>query len=151
LPVYDVATMNLIAANTSGVFLRRTVLLLIGAFAALALTLAAVGLYGVMAQSVHQRTREIGVRIALGADRADVVRMVARQGMAPALGGLVAGLVVALLALRYLGSLLFEVQPHDPLVLAGVAGLLGAVAVAACWMPARRATRVDPVVSLRAE
>jgi len=151
LPVYDITTMNLIAQNSTAVFLRRYVLLLVGGFAALALLLAAVGLYGVMSQSVVERSREIGVRVALGANHRDVVRMVVRQGMAPALVGLAAGMVAALGALRFLGSLLYEVQPHDPFVLAGVATILGTVALAACWLPALRATRVDPIISLRAE
>jgi putative ABC transport system permease protein len=151
LPVYDISTMSLITANSTAVFLRRYVLLLIGGFAAVALLLAAVGLYGVMSQSVVERTREIGVRVALGANRVDVVRMVVRQGMMPALGGLVAGIVVALATLRFLGSLLYEVQPHDPAVLAGVVAVLTTVALTACWLPALRATRVDPIVSLRAE
>ena len=151
LPVYNIATMNMIAANSTAVFLRRYVLLLVGGFAALALLLAAVGLYGVMSQSVVERTREIGVRVALGADRAEVIRMILRQGMAPALAGLIAGIAMSLIALRYVGSLLYEVQPHDPFVLTGVAFILGAVALASCWLPARRATHVDPMVSLRAE
>jgi putative ABC transport system permease protein len=151
LPVYDVTTMNLIAKSSSAVFLRRYVLLLVGGFAGLALLLAAVGLYGVLSQSVVERTREIGVRVALGANRVDVVRMVVRQGMVPALYGLVAGIVVALATLRFLGSLLYEVQPRDPAVLAGVVAILATVALASCWLPALRATRVDPIVSLRAE
>jgi len=151
LPVYEVATMNEIAATDSAVALRRYVLLLVGAFAALALLLAAVGLYGVMAQSVIERTREIGVRLVLGADSGEVVGMVVRQGMIPALAGLVAGLAVALAALRTLGSLLYEVEPYDPIVLTAVAALLTVIALAACWLPARRAARVDPMVSLRAE
>jgi putative ABC transport system permease protein len=151
LPVYEISTMNEIAANLSAVFLRRYVLLLVGAFATLALLLAAVGLYGVMAQSVIERTREIGVRLVLGADSGEVIGMVVRQGMIPALAGLLTGLAVALGALRYLGSLLYEVQPYDPTVLAAVAALLGVIALAACWLPARRAARVDPMVSLRAE
>ena len=151
LPVYEVETMNGITARHGAVFLRRYVLRLVGAFAALSLLLAAVGLYGVMAQSVVERTREIGVRLALGADRRDVVRMVVREGMAPALAGLIAGTAAALAALRLLGSLLYEVSPYDPAGLAGVAALLGVVAVLSCWVPARRAARVDPVVCLRAE
>ncbi len=151
LPIYDISTMNLIAANSTAVFLRRYVLLLVGGFAAVALLLATVGLYGVMSQSVVERTREIGVRVALGANRGDIVRMVVRQGMAPALGGLLAGIVVALATLRFMGSLLYEVQPHDPGVLAGVSAILATVALASCWLPALRATRVDPIVSLRAE
>ena len=151
VPIYEVATMNGIAAGTTAIFLRRYVLLLVGGFATVAVLLAAVGLYGVMSQSVAQRTREIGVRVALGANRGDVARMVVRQGMAPAIGGLIAGIAVALAATRYLGSLLYEVQPHDPAVLSGVVIVLAAVALASCWLPARRATRIDPIEALRHE
>jgi putative ABC transport system permease protein len=149
VPVYGVATMNGIAAGTTAIYLRRYVLLLVVGFAAVALLLAAVGLYGVMSQAVVERTREIGVRVALGADRGDVVRMVVGQGMVPAIGGLVAGIAVALAALRLLGSLLYDVQPHDPAVLAAVITILAAVALLSCWLPARRATRIDPIEALR--
>ena len=109
LPLYQVSTMNQIAATSTAVFLRRYVLLLVGGFAVIAVLLAAVGLYGVLAQSVVERRREIGVRVALGATRGDVVRLVVRQGMLPAAAGLVAGIAAALAGLRFLGSLLFEV------------------------------------------
>jgi predicted permease len=151
LPLYEVSTMNMIAARSTAIFLRRYVLLLIAGFAGIAVLQAAVGLYGVLSQSVVERTREIGIRVALGANRGDVVRMVVLRGLAPALCGLITGLAAALVALRLLRSLLYEVQPHDPVVLAGVVGILFVVALASCWLPARRATRVDPVVSLRAE
>ncbi len=151
LPVYEISTMNEITKNHRAVYLRRFVLLMVGCFGALTLALAALGLYGVMAELVGERTPEIGVRVALGATPGSIVRMVLRDGLAPALAGLIAGSMVALGTLRYLRGLLYEVQPHDPSVLSGVALLLGAVIASACWLPARRAARVDPTVSLRAD
>ncbi len=151
LPVYGVRTMSRIAADSTAVFLRRDVLMLMGAFAGLAILLAAIGLYGVLAQSVAERTREIGVRVALGATRRDVARLVVRRGLVPAGVGLAAGLAAAAGGTRLLGVLLFEVHAGDPLTLAGVAGLLAVVAGVATWVPARRAARVDPVIALRVE
>jgi len=122
-----------------------------GAFGALAVLLAAVGLYGVMALSVAQRTRELGVRIALGARGGDVVRLVVRQGVRLVAGGTVVGLAAALGAGRWVEALLFRVSPRDPAVYGGVVLLLLAVGVAACLVPSWRAARVDPAVALRAE
>ncbi len=120
-------------------------------FAFLALILAAVGLYGVLAYTVVQRTHELGVRLALGAQRADILRLVVGQGVRIAGLGLVVGALAALLGGRALASLLYGISPHDPLVLA-VAGLtVLAVAALSSWLPARRATRVDPMVALRYE
>jgi predicted permease len=124
---------------------------LLTAFAGLALLLAAVGLYGVISYAVTQRTREIGIRLALGASHRSVLRYVVASGMLPALLGVAIGLVTSLGATRALRSLLFNLSPHDPLTLATVVALLAAVALAACWIPARRATRVDPMTALRAE
>ena len=125
----------------------RTMLLLI--FAAVSLGLASVGLYGVVAFSVNQRRSELGLRMALGADRSRVFRLVLIEGMMPVFGGILAGMAGALLLARLMRTLLYEVQAFDPLTFAGVALVLAAVALAACYIPARRATRLDPVTALR--
>jgi len=109
------------------------------------------GIYGVLAWSVLRRTREIGVRMALGAQRADVLRLVVRQGMGPAAGGIVTGLVVALAVTRLLRSVLFGLSPLDPITFAGSTLLFGLVALLACYLPARRALKIDPVMALRSE
>lgn len=125
--------------------------MLIGAFAIVALVLAAVGLHGSLAHSVRPRHRELGVRMALGADRASVLRMVLSQGMRVAGVGLLLGLVGTLALSRVLASFLFGVRPYDPLTLAGMAVVLLLVSLTACLVPARRATSVDPVRVLQAE
>jgi predicted permease len=122
-----------------------------GAFGALALLLAAVGLYGVVAYSVSQRTQELGVRMALGAQRGDVRRMVLRQGVALAAVGVAIGAVLALLLAPRVGDLLFKTSPRDPMVFGGVVATMLVVAVAACLVPAWRASRVDPAITMRAE
>jgi len=124
---------------------------LLSSFAALAIVLAAVGIYGVLAFAVRQRTREIGVRMALGADRRDTLRLVVWQGLRPASLGVVLGLFSAVPVTRVMRSLLFGVQPLDPMTYGTVVALLFAVAVAACWIPGRRATRLDPMEALRSE
>jgi predicted permease len=120
-------------------------------FGGLALVLAVVGVYGVLSYSVHQQTREIGIRMAMGAQSALVLRLVVSQGMQLAVAGLFLGLAVAFAAMRVLSSLLFGISAHDPLVFGGVALILAAVAILACYFPARRAARVDPLVALREE
>ena len=149
IPVSDVYAMDeLIAVSLAQ---QRFNMLLLGLFAALALILAAVGIYGAMAYAVNQRTHEIGIRTALGAQRRDVLRLVMRDGAKIALFGIASGIAGALALTRLMASLLFEVKPTDPATFADVAILLALVVLAACYIPARRATRVDPMVALRYE
>jgi ABC-type antimicrobial peptide transport system permease subunit len=124
---------------------------MVGLFGLLGLLLAVVGWYGVISHSVSQRTREIGIRMALGAQRGDVLRMVLKQGMILTLTGIVTGLSAAFAITRLMRGMLYEVSPTDPMVLVAVTVLLVIVALVACWVPARRAIKVDPVLSLREE
>jgi putative ABC transport system permease protein len=149
LPVFEVRSIDQLMS--SAISQQRLVLVLLLGFASLALLLAGVGIYGVIAYSVSQRTHEIGIRIALGAQTSNVLRMVIEQGMKLALAGVAIGLAAALALTRLMKSLLFGVSATDPLTFAGVALLLVAVALLACWIPARRATKVDPMVALRYE
>ena len=148
-PIGHVTTMERLISESAAP--RRLNAELLGGFAGLALLLAAIGVYGVMAYAVAQRTHEIGVRIALGAASRDIVRTIVGSGMRLVGLGLAAGLVAAVLLTRLLSSLLFEVSPLDPLTFTGIPLLLAAVALLASYLPARRAMRVDPVVALREE
>jgi predicted permease len=130
---------------------QRFSTIVLGAFAAGALLLAAIGLYGTLAFSISQRRREIGVRVALGAQRRDVLRSVVGRGMTLVAGGLVLGALGALAATRLLAAVLFDTRPHDPLVFGGVLILLGVVALIACYLPARRAADVDPLIAMRVD
>jgi putative ABC transport system permease protein len=130
---------------------RRFAVVLLGIFGALALLLAAIGLYGVLAFAVSQRTREIGIHMALGARTRDVLLMVIRQGMSLVLIGVVLGVAGAYAVTRTIRSLLFEVGTTDPLTFVLVSMLLAIVGFIACYLPARRATKVDPLVALRYE
>jgi putative ABC transport system permease protein len=130
---------------------RRFSLILIGAFAAIALLLSVIGIYGVTAYTVAQRTREIGIRVALGAQRSEVLALMMRQGAVLILAGIGVGVVASLALTRFLSSMLFGVAPTDPVTFALVSGLLVSVGALACWIPARRAMRVDPIVALRHE
>jgi predicted permease len=149
LPLDGVRTLQDIAVDRLGA--RRFALSLFGVFAALALALGAIGIYGVMSYGVAQRTRELGMRLALGATRGSVLRMVLGQGARLAGPGLLLGLVAAMGSARVLGDLLYEVSPLDPWTHVLVAAVLAAVSVAATWLPAHRATRLDPAESLRCE
>ncbi|MFI5127378.1 MAG: ABC transporter permease [Candidatus Acidiferrales bacterium] len=149
LPLYDVRRLeSVVDANVAP---RRLSVSLLGGFAGLALLLAAVGIYGVMAYAVTSRTHEIGIRMALGADPRSVMRLVLSQGARLAVVGVMIGIVAALALTRAMASLLFQVRATDPVTYAGVAILLIVVALAACYIPARRAMRVDPMVALRYE
>jgi predicted permease len=149
VPVYDISTMDEVAA--SAIAKQRFTLLLLGAFAALALLLASVGIYGVMAYSVSLRTHEIGIRMALGAGRPKILSIVVGGGVKLALVGVAAGLIASFVLTRFLSGMLYNVSAHDPLTLAAVAGLLSFVAGIASYIPARKATRVDPMIALRWE
>ena len=147
LPLSTVRTMDEWLANSAAQPRLNAVLLLV--FAAVAMLIAAIGIYSVLAYSVNQRTREIGVRMALGAPRAQVLRMVVREGMTVGVIGVVSGLITALAVSRVLSSLVFGVEVRDPMTYILVALALALVALVACVIPARKASRVDPIVALR--
>ena len=149
LPVAHIRSMEQIRGESTARSDFNMTLLVI--FAGVALLLAAIGIYGLMAYSVQQRTQEIGIRMALGASAGDVRKMVVWQGMALALGGVVIGVAAAFGLTRWMASLLYGVTPKDPIAMVSVTVLLIGVALAATYFPARRASRVDPVVSLRYE
>ena len=149
LPAVVVKTMDEMMWGSTQT--NRFGLSLIALFAALAVTLASLGLYGVLAYSVNQRVNELGVRIALGADGYCVTRLVIWQGMKPVLAGCIAGLAASAAATRALQGMLYQVSATDPSVMAVVLVLFVFIALLACWIPAFRATRIDPVVALRSE
>ena len=148
-PLYDIKTMEDYLALDLGRAKFQTVLL--GFFALIALLLTAVGLYGVISYAVAQRTHEFGIRMALGASRTDVLGMVVKGGALLTAIGLVIGVVGALALSRVMQSLLFDIGTHDPLTFGAVCGLLAVVALLACYLPARRATNIDPMIALRVE
>ena len=145
-PIYNVRTMDDVVANSLGT--RRVSMQLFAVFAIAALLLAAIGIYGVMAYTVTQRTQEIGIRMALGAQRSDVLRLVVRQGMTLAALGVVAGLIGAFSLTRVIANLLFSVGASDPVTFIAISLLLLGVSLIACYLPARRAARLDPVLAL---
>ncbi len=151
LPLIQPQSLEEIANQSPSVFFRRYPSYLIGSFAVLALALAMIGLYGLISYTVQQRTREIGIRVALGAESRDIFQMVLGQGMRAALLGIGAGVIAGLGVTRLLASVLYGVSPGDWITFTGVAMLLLIVAVAACSVPARRAMKVDPIVALRYE
>jgi putative ABC transport system permease protein len=149
LPIYKVSSMTEVMGES--LQRRRLALILLAGFAGLALVLAAVGIYGVTSNGVAQRHKEIGLRMALGANRGDVLGMLIRSGMATIGIGLSFGLVMALFLTRLMSGLLFSVRPWDPMALIGSAAVLMLAALLAIFIPARRATKVNPMVALRYE
>lgn len=149
VPLYQVETLE--SALAESVAPRRFNLLVLSSFAAVAVLLAFIGIYGVIAYLVAQRTREIGIRVALGATRIDMARIVMRQGLAIVGIGLAAGILAALGLSQVMSTLLYGVKPNDPLTLLTVAASLAIVALLACLGPSWRATRVDPMVALRGD
>jgi putative ABC transport system permease protein len=148
-PVFDIKTMDETLGNMMAQ--RRLNMILFAIFAALALVLASVGIYGIISHSVTQRTHELGVRMALGARAGDVLRLVLRQGMGLSLAGIAIGLVASILLTRVMSSFLYGVSATDPLTFVAIAVVLALVALVASYIPARRATKVDPIVALRYE
>jgi ABC-type antimicrobial peptide transport system permease subunit len=149
LPLFHVTTQS--EQIDRLLFQERLVARLSAFFGLLALLLACIGLYGLLSYEVARRTREIGIRMALGAQMGDVLQLVVKQGIALAVVGAAVGVAVALGVTRYLTSMLYDVRANDPVTIVAVSVLLALVALAACYIPARRATRVDPIIALRYE
>jgi putative ABC transport system permease protein len=149
IPLYAVETMDALMAES--VASQRAAMYLFAIFALTALLLAAIGLYGVMAYAVSQRTQAIGIRLALGATPGDILRLVIGEGLIVTLIGIAVGVAGAVALTRYLQTLLFGVTPRDPVTFIAIAALLLVTALAACYLPARRAMRLDPAVALREE
>jgi len=151
LPVYDVMPLNVALGGGNGFFLLRAGAIFAGGLGALSLILSIIGVYGVISYVTSQRTHEVGIRMAIGAQRSDVLRLVLRQGLTLVAIGLAIGLAFSFAATRFLSSLLFQISSVDPTTFAGVSLLLISVAAFACYLPARRATQVDPLIALRHE
>jgi putative ABC transport system permease protein len=149
VPLQAIGTME--ELQWAGLATRQLPAVLLGLFAALALTLAMVGIYGVISYSVSQRTNEIGIRMALGAERSDVLCLIIGQGMIPVGAGLIVGLCIAIALSRTLSGVLYGIKPTDPLTFGAVSLVLIIISLMACAAPARRAIRVDPLVALRYE
>ena len=149
LPIIQPNTLEAIVSDSLGD--RRLTMGLLGVFAGIALLLAVIGIYGAVAYTVEQRTSEIGVRMALGAQATDVLRLVVRQGMNPVILGLIIGLAATFAVGRLLAAQLYQISPHDPFLLGAAAIVLAVAALLACLIPARRATLVDPIQALRTE
>jgi ABC-type antimicrobial peptide transport system permease subunit len=149
IPLSDIATMeDMVGRSVGG---ARFIMILVSLFAGLALVLALAGVYGVQSYSVAQQTSEIGVRVAMGASNGQILKKVVLQALRPTAVGLAAGLMGAYALSRFMASLLYEVGTSDPATYASVAGILAAAALCSAWLPALKATRVDPVIAFRAE